>query len=118
MPYLGLQAYVTLEEEYSNWNDTVKEVFLFMGTVTFTVFLTVLLLAICCVTQARSTARLAWGKKMRLERDMERMDKKFIIRHLDLSANGDGFSDYDVPTPTPADNLRHRGKAPLTMSNL
>ena len=88
-----------------------------MGTVTFTVFLSILLLAVCCVTQARSTARLAWGKKMRLERDMERMDKKFIIRHLDLSADADGFSDYEVPK-TP-DGIRNRGRdRALTISNL
>ena len=53
---------------YRTWDYGVKDVFLFMGTVTFTVFLTIVLLATCCVTQARSTARLAWGKKMRLER--------------------------------------------------
>jgi len=65
-----------------------------------------------CLSDADWCLQSAIMATSRLQ-DMERIDKKYIIRHLDLS---EGFSDYDASTaPTPDSNLRQRGK-PLTLN--
>eukprot|EP00040_Diaphanoeca_grandis_P031399 m.187839 g.187839 ORF g.187839 m.187839 type:complete len:1136 (+) comp32318_c1_seq1:175-3582(+) len=74
-------AYATLIDMYREWPDEVKQVFIFLGTTTFTVILGFFLISLLCITQARNHRREKMLDKVELELAMERLDRRYIMRH-------------------------------------
>lgn len=72
-------AYSAVEREYSTWSDDFKGVVAFLGTTAFTVLLGFALLGCCLTSHARSSALLTYARKLQVERDMERLDKRWIL---------------------------------------
>eukprot|EP00038_Savillea_parva_P018661 m.24858 g.24858 ORF g.24858 m.24858 type:complete len:973 (+) comp4192_c0_seq1:59-2977(+) len=78
-------AYSVVEREYSTWNSNVKDVVAFLGTTAFTVLLAFALLGCCLTTHAKSTALVAYARKLQIERDMERLDKRWILERYAIT---------------------------------
>jgi len=74
-------AYDTLITTYRKWPDGVQQLFIFLGTGTFTIILAFVLISILCIFQARANQRNKMLEKAELELAMERLDRRFIMRH-------------------------------------
>ena len=85
--------YTTLELEYADWEQDAREVFTFMGTTAFAFMILVVLFTFMCYLNAKSNARKARITKLCIERDMERMDKIWILDKYKIKFDEDEVFD-------------------------
>jgi len=78
-------AYSVVEREYSSWSPDLKSAVSFLGTSAFTVLLGFALLGCCLTTHAKSSALLMYARKLQVERDMERLDKRWILERYAIT---------------------------------
>lgn len=72
-------AYAVVSREYSTWSNDLKGVVSFLSTTAFTVLLGFALLGCCLTSHAKSSALEMYARKLQVERDMERLDKRWIL---------------------------------------
>lgn len=90
-------AYEILDFEYNEWPDGAQDFVDFLGTASFTVILAFALLSCCLVNHARASATAKWAKKVEIERNMERWDKRWILEKYAITFEEEKFDEYKDP---------------------
>ena len=83
-PFRNQESMLTyMKEDLETWTDNAAwlvQTISFMGTVTFTVIISLVFLMVYLVMRSKSAARQKQAEKFKTERDMERLDKLWILR--------------------------------------
>lgn len=76
--------YQTATDTYSRWSSTAQSALGFIGTTPFAGLVIVLLLVALMYMHAKVSARKTLAHRMRIERDMERLDKIWILQRYNI----------------------------------
>ena len=91
----SVTMFESVENRYNQFDETSLGVFDFMGTTAFATMLVFALLTCFCYTHAKSRSRLARATKLQVERDMERLDKLWILSRYKIKFDeGEQFDSY------------------------
>jgi len=77
-----------MQEDLATWDlklSWVVQTINFMGTVTFTIIISLIFLMLYLTMSSKSAARQRKAEKFRTERDMERLDKLWILREYNIT---------------------------------
>eukprot|EP00048_Salpingoeca_helianthica_P006676 m.101432 g.101432 ORF g.101432 m.101432 type:complete len:839 (+) comp14089_c0_seq7:137-2653(+) len=80
--------YQTAITEFHRWDTTAQQAINYIATPAFVGLVLLLLIIMYFYQQARSAARQRLCERMRLERDMERMDKIWILQKYSITLDG------------------------------
>jgi hypothetical protein len=75
--------------EFDRWPSAVRTVMNFLGTISFGVIIVVLLITWLLAVKAKLAAREKLVEKLKFERDLERMDKIFILNRWAITLDDD-----------------------------
>eukprot|EP00039_Didymoeca_costata_P023989 m.8915 g.8915 ORF g.8915 m.8915 type:complete len:896 (-) comp3972_c0_seq1:136-2823(-) len=84
-PFRNMEFMISpIQDSASRWPNWLQDIVNFMGTAPFTLILIFVFLSIFSCMSAQSSARRMRAEKMRVERDMERLDKLWILREYNI----------------------------------
>ena len=88
-PFRNKESMLTyMKEDLATWSEKAAwlvQTINFMGTVTFTVIISLIFLMLYITMSSKSSARQRKAEKFRTERDMERLDKLWILREYNIT---------------------------------
>ncbi|EDQ87037.1 uncharacterized protein MONBRDRAFT_10475 [Monosiga brevicollis MX1] len=80
-----LSAMTVLLDEYATWPSRVKQIFDYMGTVAFAMVIIFMLVTWILIIKSRLSAERRVIARLQVERDMERLDKRWILRKFAIT---------------------------------